>query len=394
MNVCCEYCLEMFDLDNVPVRLPCAHVLCKSCVGYLKNLKLISFCPIDHKAIDFAQGRTCENTLKSLDSYCSVHCNKAYGICKKHYCKVCPQCKAGHENCEIMVDSNLSQGLNKMTQNCAHISMENAQSMQKVKGFVNKFVWIQENANENLRDIEKFNKALVSSQTLFQKINLITQSKTLFLSSPHQVKHSTESLRNLLQNPSIPHLPAPDAISPKVLLDNMDPLVKSLINEKRDLVNTELSIIKKTHEYLFFFNICDKSNAGKQIYSAIINNISTTDYIVNGIGIGIPSVPNEILSIDTIAISTNPDNIIYTDHDLIVCHNAERICGEIEFSRNIMFKSNASLIIYLEMQGILNYVFCSPLQNDTIIQVNDFDGNEFQEVFPILYFTLHQWKIA
>lgn len=112
MEISCKYCLNPFNAtENIPFILSCKHLLCSSCLDFLKNWTFSYSCPFDKTRIEadcFPRPIIVSSRTETVNSnHCKIHKKPYACLCLNHIEILCSACANSHSKCQKMMgDSN------------------------------------------------------------------------------------------------------------------------------------------------------------------------------------------------------------------------------------------------------------------------------------------------
>ena len=385
MEASCPYCYELFnEQTNLPIKLRCSHVICKDCALYLRDFMNPNSCPFDQILVDFTKLIIDEQTISSLRNLCQKHNQEITGICMIHYSKLCKVCAESHADCKTLNEESFAKLNDKINELIRATRDENSREKFLFHclgfgAFSNEVTWLKEEYNEFEQAIRPL-QSPVEGLSQEKKIELIKS-----LNFIEQISVEALNKRNsiLLNGPREGSLQNEECKIPD--LANTEEFKKISIANLTAII-TEIKLVRKTYNTLHYFKGIQISNELFSSFLAMFHNISNNKYLIAGVGIGIPTLP-QTSSYVTFSISSEIGKIVYKE-EILLEYTESRLTQCVPIKEPVVLNPRSSLIFHVEIDGENFNLFIMPAANN-IVKVTDYDGSDYSLPFPILYLAVN-----
>ncbi|OMJ65881.1 hypothetical protein SteCoe_37479 [Stentor coeruleus] len=412
MDLFCLYCYEAFNTKlNLPMELSCKHILCSSCIQYLKDYQYPQTCPLDNEIIHYSSAKPCQKPLKLITYACPTHKSQFKAFCKNHFQLLCESCLENHQCC-LKIVGRVDELENFM---CDTIQQSKDKAKIMLSKSKNDYVgemsdginWIKYEINtkvseiremlkvRNIREIVKLDFTYLENllQEVEKSINSIENIFKIEVRSPEE-----NETRNDQKNIPISEIKNNQEIE----LANNDELgitFKRLIEERwstgksndeyiKHLVNIsdrEFKKIRSKIPILLIFSFLYPIEHIEDDCTMVIENSYHMPILVLGFSIGMPIDSNGCIFIERITIMY--ENSIQEIQSIILRYISGQLTHIIHLESLIIWTPNSRIIFSAYFQCSRSFLFFT-VKKSKFLKVYDIDGNEFKGYSPFFGFIV------
>lgn len=388
MSLVCPYCYETFNnKSNLPMELSCNHVLCISCINYLKDYCYIQICPLDNEIIDYSSAKLCQETLKLLPSICPQHKLQFIGLCKDHFQLLCESCLESHQKCMSIVkrveelEIFMYETIQKSKRKTEKIIEETKNCIENMGDGIG---WVRSESNTNLCELkEKYSKnirQIIDELDDFHLRDLLEKTKktNIFIKNIFQKRNEETKNCDEHERPLV-----------KIIEEffHVKKYTDELMKHMDSLANIELKTAKSSNlAYCILFKTPIPKKEIQDDYFLTVENRSKSPILITGLAIGRPIDSQGYVFIEelTIMCENNSQNI----QNLIIEYEPNQISKVVYLEKEILLNPKSQSTLNLFMFSCRSYFFVYRKRSGSLSLYN-FEKQNYKGTFPVFFFTIH-----
>jgi hypothetical protein len=380
-KTCCIYCYETFDAFRVPVSLSCAHIVCRQCFNYLREIG--KFCPLHKVKVNLKEIPFEEDIL------CPVHHFQRNSLNQRTNQLLCEKCEVGNDP---VLRGNIKTIKNRCEEKFVLLIEKSKKIMNEIgkDDFANFFEgipWVQSYQTELYEVFKEFdmnmNKSCEEQISVLEKHYIFIQHPEFRKSQKNeQISSKKAGKSKNFANFSEAKINDPNEIvQPNIIEENEERIISD-----HDRIAEEIRILneKGLKAKTFFSQIHVNNECSYKTYFARFKQGQRSHINLKGLGIGSVSSLNEILCIESLFI--NVADTPYQYNDIIIPHIPGQITFDFILSEKIRVELPQEISIQIIIQGSKNFLFKTP--DPSFFSIQDTDNDRYTDLFPILYFLI------